>query len=106
MSQTVDTAPLVSEGAPQTKSAGTWRTRLLHTTYKLIARVFCSAKKEAKRLEKEAKVAAKTAKVVPAGEKKAKAEKAKKEEEPEFVNTTPKGEKKGMFRRTAKGGCC
>lgn len=56
------------------------------------------AKKEAKRLEKEAKLAAKTAKVgasTPAGEKKAKAEKAKKEEEPAFVNTTPKGEKKG-----------
>jgi valyl-tRNA synthetase len=54
------------------------------------------AKKEAKRLEKEAKLAAKTAKVAaaPTGEKKAKAEKAKKEEEV-FVNTTPKGEKKG-----------
>jgi hypothetical protein len=46
MSQTVDTAPLVSEGAPQTKSAGTWRTRLLHTTYKLIARVFTQPRRK------------------------------------------------------------
>lgn len=56
------------------------------------------AKKEAKRLEKEAKLAAKQAKVAaatPAGEKKAKVQKEKKEEEPEFVNKTPKGEKKG-----------
>ncbi|KAG5220850.1 tRNA synthetases class I-domain-containing protein [Salix suchowensis] len=45
-----------------------------------------AAKKEAKRLEKEAKLAAK---------KKAKAEKEKKVEEAPFVNTTPKGEKKG-----------
>lgn len=57
-----------------------------------------TAKKEAKRLEREAKFAAKQAKVVattPAGEKKAKVEKEKKEEEAPFVNTTPKGEKKG-----------
>jgi valyl-tRNA synthetase len=31
----------------------------------------------------------------PAGEKKAKAEKKKEDAEPEFVNTTPKGQKKG-----------
>jgi hypothetical protein len=57
-----------------------------------------SAKKEAKRLEKEAKLAAKSQKTVVAAvtsDKKAKADKAKKEEEPAFVNTTPKGEKKG-----------
>ena len=48
--------------------------------------------------EKQAKLAAKATKVAaatPAGEKKAKAEKAKKEEEPAFVYTTPKGQKKG-----------
>jgi len=57
------------------------------------------AKKEAKRLEKEAKLAAKQLKQVastPAGEKKAKAEKENKTDEPAFVNTTPKGEKKGL----------
>ena len=55
------------------------------------------AKKEAKRLEKEAKLAAKQLKQpvsTPAGEKKAKAEKEK-TDEPAFVNTTPKGDKKG-----------
>ena len=57
---------------------------------------FIPAKKEAKRLEKEAKVAAKAAKAVttPAGERKVK-EKAAKEEVVPFVNTTPKGQKKG-----------
>lgn len=61
-----------------------------------------AAKKEAKRLEKEAKLAAKVAKVAastPAAEKKAKAEKKKEEEEAPFVNTTPKGEKKGESLR-------
>jgi len=63
---------------------------------------FYPAKKEAKRLEKEAKLAAKAAKVGPtpaaASDKKPKAEKEKKEKDVEqpFVNTTPKGEKKGM----------
>ena len=56
------------------------------------------AKKEAKRLEKEAKLAAKAAKT-PVGSaedgKKLKAEKKEKEVEPEYVNTTPKGQKKG-----------
>ena len=65
------------------------------------------AKKLAKRLEKEAKLAMKAVKT-PSGtstpsEKKAKAEKKKEEEEVPFVNTTPKGEKKGAcyypFRR-------
>jgi len=59
----------------------------------------CLAKKEAKRLEKEAKLAAKAAKVpapTPTGEKKAKVEKEKKEEDAPFVNITPKGEKKGI----------
>jgi len=58
----------------------------------------CIAKKEAKRLEKEAKLAAKAAKGPAAAEKKVKADSAKKddkESEVEFVNTTPKGEKKG-----------
>lgn len=55
------------------------------------------AKKEAKRKEKEAKLAAKSIKNVakPASEKKVKVEKEKKVEEAPFVNTTPKGEKKG-----------
>lgn len=51
-----------------------------------------------KKLEKEAKLAAKQLKQAAstlAGEKKAKAVKDKKTEEPAFVNTTPKGEKKG-----------
>jgi hypothetical protein len=59
------------------------------------------AKKEAKRLEKEAKLAAKAAKAAPtapAGEKKTR-EKAAKEEVVPFVNTTPKGQKKGEFVR-------
>lgn len=59
-----------------------------------------AAKKEQKRLEKEAKLAAKTSKVAavaPAGGKKTKAEKEKKEAEPEFVNTTVPGEKKGIW---------
>jgi valyl-tRNA synthetase len=57
---------------------------------------FFTAKKEAKRLEKEAKLATKAAKtpVAVAGEKKAKIEKEKKDHVP-FVNLTPKGEKKG-----------
>jgi valyl-tRNA synthetase len=59
-----------------------------------------SAKKEAKRAEKLAKLAAKNvqqAKPAAVGgskEKKVKQEKPKEEEE-EFVNTTPKGQKKG-----------
>jgi uncharacterized membrane protein YebE (DUF533 family) len=64
-----------------------------------------TAKKEAKRLEKEAKLAAKAVKNaasaavgVVAGEKKAKAEKKKEEEETPFVNATPKGEKKGAHK--------
>jgi valyl-tRNA synthetase len=65
-----------------------------------------SAKKEAKRLEKEAKLAAKQVKQAtstPAGEKKAKADKEKKTEEPAFVNTTPKGEKKDMSQPMPAG---
>lgn len=49
-------------------------------------------------MEKEAKLAAKASKVTAntaTGEKKAKAEREKKEEEPPYVNTTPKGQKKG-----------
>ena len=58
-----------------------------------------AAKKEAKRLEKEARFAAKAAKQAPTpsnGEKKQKLDKEKKENDAPFVNTTPKGEKKGM----------
>ncbi|KAF4597436.1 hypothetical protein EYR40_007895 [Pleurotus pulmonarius] len=57
-----------------------------------------AAKKEAKRLEKEAKLAAKVSKssAAPGGEKKVKAEKEKKAEEAPFVNTTPMGEKKDL----------
>ncbi|KAH8105479.1 tRNA synthetases class I-domain-containing protein [Cristinia sonorae] len=65
-----------------------------------------AAKKEAKRLEKEAKLAAKalkTAAATPAGEKKVKAQKEKKEEEAPFVNTTPKGEKKDLSEPMAAG---
>lgn len=60
------------------------------------------AKKEAKRLEKEAKLAAKAAKKVATtpkakdGATAGKKDKAKDEEE-EFVNTTPKGQKKGTW---------
>ena len=66
------------------------------------------AKKEAKRLEKEAKLAAKTVKVTAntnAGDKKAKAEKEKKQAEAVFVNTTPPGEKKGE-RQNIPQPCC
>ncbi|KAI0338116.1 hypothetical protein BDW22DRAFT_1338444 [Trametopsis cervina] len=69
--------------------------------------MICAAKKEAKRLEKEAKLAAKATKVVastPAGEKKVKAEKKKEEEEAPFVNTTPKGEKKDLSQPMANTG--
>ncbi|KAI0002185.1 hypothetical protein BJV74DRAFT_876641 [Russula compacta] len=62
------------------------------------------AKKEARRLEKEAKVAAKAAKAVttPAGERKVK-EKATEEEVVPFVNTTPKGQKKDLSGPMAAG---
>ena len=59
---------------------------------------FSPAKKEAKRLEKEAKLAAKAAKLnatAVVSEKKQKEKKEKKEEEAPFINTTPKGHKKG-----------
>lgn len=49
-------------------------------------------------MEKEARLAAKTAKVTATtnvAEKKAKAEKEKKQADTAFVNTTPPGEKKG-----------
>lgn len=60
-----------------------------------------TAKKEAKRLEKLAKLAAKTAAkplvaAVGGKEKKVKEEKPKEEEEV-YVNVTPKGAKKGMM---------
>jgi len=57
------------------------------------------AKKEAKRLEKAAKFAAKATKEPTApSKKKPAAEKESKEENLPFVNTTPKGDKKGRFR--------
>ncbi|ESK83669.1 valine-trna ligase [Moniliophthora roreri MCA 2997] len=67
-----------------------------------------AAKKKAKQLEKEAKLAAKAVKnaaaaAIGSGEKKAKAEKEKKEEEAPFVNTTPKGEKKDLSQPMASG---
>ncbi|KAF4622017.1 hypothetical protein D9613_009170 [Agrocybe pediades] len=66
-----------------------------------------AAKKEAKRLEKEAKLAAKAAKAGPAAasDKKPKAEKEKKEKDVEqpFVNTTPKGEKKDLSQPMSAG---
>ncbi|KAK0491346.1 tRNA synthetases class I-domain-containing protein [Armillaria novae-zelandiae] len=63
-----------------------------------------AAKKEAKRLEKEAKLAAKALKTnhINSGEKKVKVEK-KKEEEEVFVNTTPKGEKKDLSQPMSAG---
>ncbi|KAG5652557.1 hypothetical protein H0H81_004566 [Sphagnurus paluster] len=64
-----------------------------------------AAKKEAKRLEKEAKLAAKVAKAAPSTDKKPKAEKAKKDDgsDAPFVNITPKGEKKDMSQPMAAG---
>ncbi|KAG6845865.1 hypothetical protein H0H87_002556 [Tephrocybe sp. NHM501043] len=64
-----------------------------------------AAKKEAKRLEKEAKLAAKIAKAAPNTEKKVKAEKAKKDDGADvpFVNSTPKGDKKDMSQPMAAG---
>jgi len=85
--------PLGSEPSASSKSAGMCAKRKMMV---YIAHHY-PAKKEAKRLEKEAKLAAKAAKAVattPAGEKKAK-EKAAKEEVAPFVNMTPKGQKKG-----------
>ncbi|KAF6762787.1 valine-tRNA ligase [Ephemerocybe angulata] len=68
-----------------------------------------AAKKEAKRLEKEAKLAAKALKNVGAAAtgapsaRKVKAEKEKKEEEPEFVNDTPPGQKKDLSKPMSAG---
>ncbi|KAJ7498074.1 tRNA synthetases class I-domain-containing protein [Mycena galericulata] len=63
-----------------------------------------AAKKEEKRLEKAAKLAAKNAKTVatPGTDKKVK-EKEKKDVEPPFVNTTPMGEKKDLSQPMAAG---
>ncbi|KAJ2915046.1 hypothetical protein MD484_g5379, partial [Candolleomyces efflorescens] len=69
-----------------------------------------AAKKEAKRLEKEAKLAAKalknaaaSASGAAAGGKKPKVEKEKKEEEPAFVDDTPPGQKKDLSKPMAAG---
>ncbi|KAJ7147637.1 tRNA synthetases class I-domain-containing protein [Mycena crocata] len=63
-----------------------------------------AAKKEEKRLEKAAKLAAKNAKTVAsAGADKKVKEKEKKDVEPPFVNTTPKGEKKDLSQPMAAG---
>lgn len=77
--------------------------------HKLNACCLHSAKKDAKRLAKEAKFAAKSAAkatTAVAGEAKAKVAKPKKEEEAPFVNTTPKGEKKGMHGVVLYRGYC
>jgi valyl-tRNA synthetase len=87
--------PSGSEPNPNSKSAGESLGLRINVNHGSLR---CTAKKEAKRLEKEAKLAAKAAKaapVTPAGEKKAKEKSSKSEEA--FVNTTPKGEKKGAF---------
>ncbi|KAJ3557339.1 hypothetical protein NM688_g1525 [Phlebia brevispora] len=67
-----------------------------------------AAKKLAKKLEKEAKLAMKASSKTPSGantpsEKKVKPEK-KKEEEEVFVNTTPKGEKKDLTQPMSASG--
>ena len=72
------------------------------TLHILNACILCLAKKDAKRLAKEAKFAAKSAAkatTTAPGEAKAKVAKPKKEEEAPFVNTTPKGEKKGSYNK-------
>ncbi|ELU39271.1 valine-tRNA ligase [Rhizoctonia solani AG-1 IA] len=78
-------ANVEGEGAAQTKTAG----------------------KEAKRLEKAAKFAAKTAKTpapaAPANNEKKKPAKEPKAEEPAFVNNTPPGEKKDLSEPMAAG---
>jgi valyl-tRNA synthetase len=79
---------------PNSKSSGI-SFRHCWSNWRIDLNVILSAKKEAKRLEKEAKLAAKVAKVTPTTEKTIKTEKEKKVEQPEFVNNTPKGEKKG-----------
>ena len=73
-----------------------------YTLQILNACILCLAKKDAKRLAKEAKFAAKSAAkatTTAPGEAKAKVAKPKKEEEAPFVNTTPKGEKKGSYSK-------
>jgi hypothetical protein len=96
MSQQNTPSPAAADASnPNSKSAGPI---ILYIAVTFSNVSFDLAKKEAKRLEKEAKLAAKAANVTAvtrAGEKKVKAEKEKKEEEISFVNTTPKGEKKG-----------
>ena len=80
--------PLRSEPNANSKSAGMCAKVLMaYSTHNYPAK---------KRLEKEAKVAAKAAKAIttPAGERKVK-EKGTKEEVVPFVNTTPKGRKNG-----------
>ena len=96
-----DTKPMIdsADGGPNpnSKSAG----RSLTILPGAQPTVRSAAKKEAKRLEKKAKLAAKAVKaaVTPSsggGEKKAKGKKEKAEEEDApFVNSTPKGHKKG-----------
>ena len=90
--------PLGSEPSLGSKSAGVSQDFRLSYLAKH-GPLHCTAKKEAKRLEKETKLAAKAAKaatLTPAGEKKAKEKVAKSEDVP-FVNTTPRGKKKGVL---------
>jgi valyl-tRNA synthetase len=89
---------VTADGAshPNSKSAGAFT---CIDKKPLIVRA-CIAKKEAKRLEKEAKLAAKAAKGPAPTEKKTKADKTKKDNknaEVNFVDTTPKGQKKGIL---------
>lgn len=97
-----DAAP---EQAATSKSAGTKSQCLTHT---IKSTTEIAEKKKAKQLEKEARLAAKLAAAGGAagasGEKKVKPAKEKKKdvEEP-FVNTTPKGEKKGAWHRIYDG---
>ncbi|KAF7969993.1 hypothetical protein HWV62_25422 [Athelia sp. TMB] len=89
-------APQVPPAAPSAQGAGTDQRDPNSKS---------SAKKEAKRLEKEAKLAAKVSKTpaAPAGEKKVKEVKKEKEAEPEFVNTTPAGQKKDLSQKMGDG---
>ncbi len=94
--QAVPSPPPADGLTSNSKSAGVFR-KFSVRGYRYL-RLRSLAKKEAKRLEKQAKLAAKTTNVTAntiAGEKKAKPEKEEKQAEPAFVNTTPPGEKKG-----------
>ena len=69
-----------------------------YTPYSQRVYLVSSKDKDAKRLAKEAKFATRAATTAP-GEANAKVAKPKKEEEAPFVNTTPRGEKKGSYNK-------